>query len=231
MPRAVWTNRYEFTRRRKGEYSQQGDHGCWPSQGYRMVGGWTGLKGQSGWSRAILHHMSATLFLPSKVWGRACVRSCFAPVTRRRPSAWPLPSLTKASSHRAHKSARATSCPARTACLGGLRLPPLAPALRRTARRPCPTQRAQGEPEDFWGSHLVLWGPGDNMAPERPLEKATSILRTRFFPLLSSLRLHLCPPLCSAGAQRDKSGRAPRIGMHVSSHRNVSVLQCTLGAQ
>lgn len=85
----------------------------------------------------------------AKVWGRACVRSYSAPATRWQLSAWPLPSLIKASSHQTGLSAKASLCPVRRACSGEPWPLLWTPALRRTARKL--HLRWKAREADFWG--------------------------------------------------------------------------------
>lgn len=171
--------------------------------------GW-GVEGQNRrGTRAFTWHPTSHVCYsvsPSQAWGRACARSCFVPVTRQRPSAWPRPPLTRASSHRAGRSARAASSPARTARMEGFRLPPAAPAPKRRARRPCPALCTWGGPEDFWGGRLALWRPG-HMAPGRSPEETTS---TR----LSCCSCHRSPSVVGSerGAQGREAAGAPRAG-------------------
>lgn len=176
-------------------------------QEVRDIGGRTGRKRRP--SRGV---SGLLLFLPLKVWGRACAPSCSVPATRRRPSAWPPPSITKASGRQAAKTARANRCPVRTtACL---QLPPLAPAPRRTARRPRPAQRARQEPEDSWGGPWVSWAPGRNMAPDRFPEQATSA------PCPSASTLPFCSPEAQRGRRGETLARVHCDGC-VSSHLKV----------
>lgn len=140
--------------------------------GRRRAEGWPGLWGAPS---AILRGLtSPTLLFPSKVWAKACVRSCSVPVTRRQLSAWPLPPLTKVSSPQADSGALGNQRPVKTACTMCLQPPPWAPALRRTARRTLP-RRTLAEPRGFCRSHWVRWGPGPSMEDRCP-EKMVNTL-------------------------------------------------------
>lgn len=145
------------------------------------------------------------LLLPYKVWGWACARSCFVPVMRRQPSAWPLPSLIKASSHQTYKNARTISFPVRTTCTGELLLPPLTSVLRRSARKTYPIWRAWKEPEDFWASRLVSRGPVHSMVLDRSSDKHTLYFcSTSYLKVLGKPQCRLCTSVLSRSSEGTK---------------------------